>query len=139
MRAYAYSRDGLNRAMIADEYNFTYEEVDRWPRERVQYYLARMDALQDERDILSDEKAAEYREQHDLEDVDQSFDGANVPSSATSRRPSNISDDEWESMPDSMKRRASTPDSDGKKSHMMIPESYREQYMNDGDADTENT
>lgn len=48
--------------MIAEQEwnNFTYEDVDRWPKERVDYYLARMNAteqLREERRKKAEDEA----------------------------------------------------------------------------------
>lgn len=151
--------------MIAKaEWNdYTFEDVDRWDRERVQYYLARMSALADEERILSDEYAEEYRDEHgfdemdsDLQDVESdAFDDLppearkHLPDNAKQRtgsgtgssggyheasRPENISEDEYAQIPSRMKAR-----SQQKGGSLMIPESYREKYMTDdadADADT---
>lgn len=83
VRRYAHSLDGRDRALIAEKFGLLYEEVDRWPRDRVDYYIARMNAV------------GQWKQ----EQSEVSRDGTQN----SVQKPADWTQEEWDAVPDSMK------------------------------------
>lgn len=112
VRGYAHSPSGQKRGLIAEEHNLPYEEVDRWPSERVEYYLARMAGVAQWRENKADER----REERETEtprgghtprsrNAPSSSQAQAAPTSTPATPPDGWTQEEWDHVPQSMKGR----------------------------------
>lgn len=137
IRGYAHSPAGRERALIADEHGFTFEEVDRWPRSRVDYYLARRAGLNKWQHDQAEARREEEREK--AESNAPAGGGSSLPSGTPTGRgrqhaptspPEGYTEEEWGYVPNSMK-------SDVKAGLVDIPKERLKQ-MADADPDDYN-